>query len=477
MGLFYSLRQNSDAMKKIVLCVIAVVSALTVYSQDMSGQWNGALKVPGAQLRLVFHITATEQGYRATMDSPDQGATGIPVTTTLFEDSVLTLKVANAGIAYRGRLADNTVVGEFKQAGQTFHLNLTKGVPGQGQRLRPQEPTEPSPYRSEDVIFKNTEDTVTLVGTLTMPEKGEDFPAVVLISGSGPQDRNEEITGHKPFLVLADHLTRRGIAVLRYDDRGTAASSGNFGTATTLDFASDVASAVEYLRTREEIDPHKIGLIGHSEGGLIAPIVATETDAISFMVLLASPGVPGGELLLQQQEAMGRASGMPEAALQQAKAVNGHVFKMIAESSDADSLNIALTDYLRQTMQQANDTITTPTPMDDYIRQQVAQLTTPWMRYFIRYSPAPTLQKVTCPVLALNGENDLQVPAQENLTSIGDALEQAGNSSSTLKELPDLNHLFQKSDTGLPAEYATIEQTFSPVALSVITRWVKKQVK
>ena len=464
-------------MKKIALVVFVAMSALTVYSQDMTGQWNGVLEVPGAQLRVVFHITTTDQGYQATMDSPDQGATGIPVTTTHFKDSVLTLKVATAGITYTGKLEHNTVVGEFKQAGQTFRLNLTKGVSGQVQRLRPQEPTEPYPYHSEDVVFKNTQDTVTLVGTLTLPKKGRSFPAVVLISGSGPQNRNEEIMGHKPFLVLADHLTRRGIAVLRFDDRGTAASSGNFATATSLDFASDVVSAVEYLHTRKEIIPQKIGLIGHSEGGLIAPMVATNTDHISFIVLLASPGVRGGELLLQQQEAIGRASGINDASLLQAKSINQRVFKMIAASSDTDSLRAALTAYLRQAMQQAPDTVSTAVNRENFIKQQIEQLTSPWMRYFIRYDPAPTLEKITCPVLALNGENDLQVPAHENLAAIQRALQRGENTNSTVKALPRLNHLFQKSDTGLPAEYATIEQTFSPTALSKITRWIKQQVK
>ena len=465
-------------MKRIATVLMTALSTLTGYSQDISGQWNGVLKVQGIQLRVVFHITSSDSGYQATMDSPNQGAAGIPVTTTHYEDSVLTLEVANAGITYEGKLTSDSIVGNFQQAGQTFPLMLTKGAVEQRQHLRPQEPTQPYSYYSEDVTFKNTQDTITLVGTLTLPKKGGNFPAVVLISGSGPQNRDEEIMGHKPFLVLADHLTRHGIAVLRFDDRGTAASSGNFGVATSLDFASDVEAAVNYLRTRQEIDAKKIGLIGHSEGGLIAPIVATRTDQVSFIVLLASPGVPGGELLLQQQEALGKASGIPDSTRRTSQVINRETFKIIRESSHQDTLKRALANYLRQVMQaHADPGRVVGSDEELFIRQQVNQLTSPWMRYFIQYDPAPTLSKVTCPVLALNGEKDRQVPPQENLRAIREALEEGGNTSSTTEELPNLNHLFQESTTGLPAEYATIKQTFSPVALTKITRWIKQQAK
>jgi len=466
-------------MRKIALILFTTLISLSIYAQDISGKWNGILKVQGIQLRLVFNISQTEKGYCSTMDSPDQGAKGIPVTLINYENQTLKIEVLNAGIQYEGTLnKENVFVGTFKQGGQSFPLNLTKGKVEAEKMIRHQEPTKPYTYYSENVKFENKRDEILLAGTLTLPEKEGNFPAVILISGSGPQNRDEELLGHKPFLVLSDYLTKNGIAVLRFDDRGTAESTGNFATATSLDFAKDVEFAIKYLQTRKEINKNKIGLIGHSEGGIIAPIVAAESKDINFIVLLAGTGIRGDQLLLLQQELVGRASGISDTVLQKAKVINEGAFDIILKSDYNDSLEIELTNYFKQALKDNHES-GKPAGLseEDYIKFLVTQLKSPWMFYFIKYDPAPILEKVNCPVLAINGEKDLQVPATVNLDAIKKALEKGGNKNVTTKKLSNLNHLFQECETGSPGEYATIEQTFSPIALAEILNWILKQVK
>ncbi len=466
-------------MKKTLLILITILTTLSMYGQDITGEWNGILKVQGTQLRLVFNISQAGNAYSATMDSPDQGAFGIPVSSISYESPILKIEIATAGIQYEGSLdKGDTIVGVFKQRGGSFPLGLTKRKVEIEKVIRPQEPTKPYPYYSEDVKFENTKDKIVLAGTLTLPEKGGNFTAVILISGSGPQNRDEELLGHKPFLVLADHLTKNGIAVLRFDDRGTAESTGDFKTATSLDFSGDVESAIKYLKSRKEINKNQIGLIGHSEGGIIAPMVAAESKDINFIVLLAGTGIRGDKLLLLQQELIGKASGISDTDLQEAKVINKGAFDIILNSDNPESLGTELTKYIKQSMNDSPESAKLAgMSEDDHVKLQVNQLTSPWMSYFIRYDPAPILQKVKCPVLAINGVKDLQVPAKVNLKAIKEALEEGGNKKVTTKELPNLNHLFQECETGLPAEYATIEQTFSPIALAEISNWILKQVK
>lgn len=460
-------------MKKIILTILTSLISLSFFGQEIAGQWNGILKVPGAQLRLVFDIQKTANGISTTMDSPDQGAKGIPVSTSSFENSALKITVANLKIEYEGTLGkDNIIVGNFKQAGQSFPMNLSKEKVEKEALIRPQEPAKPYSYYSEDIIFENKKAGINLAGTLTLPKKDGVFPAVILISGSGPQNRNEELLGHKPFLVLSDYLTKNGIAVLRYDDRGVAASKGNFKTATSLDFSTDVEAGIEYLKTRKEINKNKIGLIGHSEGGIIAPMVAGQSKDVAFIVLLAGTGIQGDQLLLLQQQLIGKVSGMSDEELQKNKLSNSKIYDIANKSTSTEQLQTNLTNYIKQ-----NPNTEKPAGMTDeeFLKLQVQQIATPWMHYFIKYNPAPTLEKVKCPVLALNGEKDLQVPPKENLTAIKEALSKGGNKNVTAIELPNLNHLFQECKTGSPQEYATIEQTFSPAALTEILEWIQTQ--
>jgi fermentation-respiration switch protein FrsA (DUF1100 family) len=466
-------------MKIVAILFVLVLSSFQVFSQGITGAWNGILKVQGTQLSLVFNISKTDSGYSATMDSPDQGAKGIPVTTTQFENSVVKLTISSARIEYEGTLSnDNTIInGTFRQAGQSFPLNLSREKHEKEKIIRPQEPTKPYSYYSEDIMFENKKDGITLAGTLTLPQKNGIFPAVVLISGSGPQNRDEELLGHKPFLVLTDYLTNHGIAVLRFDDRGTAKSKGDFKTATTADFAVDVESAVSYLQSRKEINKMKIGLIGHSEGGIIAPMVAAKSRDIQFIVLLAGTGIPGDQLLLLQQELIGKAAGVSYADLQKAKTINKGAFDIVSASTNDEILKADLTAYIKKNLPENSQEYPEGMSQDDAVKIQVSQLTSPWMQYFIRYNPAIILEKVQCPVLAINGEKDLQVPPKVNLKAIKEGLEKGGNKNVLTKELPNLNHLFQECTTGSPNEYATIEQTFSPTALEEISTWIAKQVK
>jgi len=474
-GLLVKQKKNYK-MKKLVIVVIFMMTFYGSFSQDITGQWNGALKVQGTQLRIVFNISKTGSGYTSTMDSPDQGAKGIPVTSTTFENSKLKLEITNLKFEYNGELKGKIIEGSMKQNGMEFPMNLSKETIEKQVFVRPQEPKKPYPYYSEEVTFQNPTANITLAGTLTLPQKEGLFSAVILVTGSGPQNRDEELMGHKPFLVLSDYLTRKGIAVLSYDDRGVGQSKGNFKTAITDDFASDAESAVAYLKTRKEIN--KIGIAGHSEGGIIAPIVATNSKDVSFIVLLAGTGIRGDKLLLLQQELIARASGVGETDIKKTKEINSKVFDMILKSKSDATLKEDLRKYLAENLK-SMPADSKPKGMsdEDFIALQLAQINSPWMLNFIRYDPVNTLEKVKCPVLAVNGDKDLQVPSKVNLPAIEKALKKGGNKKVTIREFPGLNHLFEECKTGLPAEYPLIEQTFSPIVMEEISKWILQQTK
>jgi len=457
-------------MKKTILVIFVIFTNLSTYAQDISGKWNGILKVQGIHLRLVFNIAQTEKGYSSTMDSPDQGAKGIPVTSTSYENSILKLEVSNAGIQYEGMLdKNNTFVGTFKQGGQSFPLVLTKKEIEKEKVIRSQEPTKPFPYYSEDVKFENTKDKIVLAGTLTLPKKNGKFPAVILISGSGPQNRNGELLGHKPFLVLADYLTKNGIAVLRFDDRGTAKSTGNFKNATTFNFVTDVEYAIKYLQTRKEINKNNIGLIGHSEGGIIAPIIASKNKNIDFIVLMAGSTLRGDKLLLLQKYKIETQMEINKQIIETNQQIFAGAYKIILnEKIKQEVLSDTLSKYFTSKYGKALP--------ENQKEALINQLTSPWMINFIRLDPAIYLKKVNCSILAINGDNDLQVPSKENLKIIETIFKNSKNTDVEIKELENLNHLFQESQTGLPNEYGTIEQTISPIVLKIISDWIVERI-
>lgn len=343
---------------------------------------------------------------------------------------------------------------------------------------RPQEPTEPFPYHSEEISFQNRTANITLAGTLTSPTKSGNYPVVILISGQGPHNRDEETYGHKPFLIIADYLTKKGIAVLRFDDRGTGQSSGDFTSATSLDFATDVESAILYLKSRKEIDKNKIGLMGHSEGGLVAPMVTAKSSDVSFLVLLAGMGLSGDKLMLMHEELIERAMGVPEAEIQKSMAFIKEISKLLSKSKDPQFFKDGLKQYAQDNVKSLPTYIKPPDmTKEEYIAAQIDRFSSPYWQFILRYNPATSLEKVTCPVLALNGEKDLQVPPHENLAAISNALKKGNNENVRIKELPNLNHFFQDCQTGSPTEYAAIEQTFSPTALIEISSWIMEQVK
>jgi pimeloyl-ACP methyl ester carboxylesterase len=339
---------------------------------------------------------------------------------------------------------------------------------------RPQDPQKPFPYREEEVTYSGKQPGVRLAGTLTLPKgRKKAFPAVLLVTGSGPQDRNETMLGHRPFLVLADYLTRRGIAVLRVDDRGVGGSYGASGSDTSASYAGDVQAGIEYLATRKDIDPTRIGLLGHSEGGMIAPMVASKSSGVAFVVLMAAPGVKGEDLLEEQAALVAKARGASDEMIAMNREMQKKMFTLVLQGKDY----IATETELRELWGQAKDKMSADDiramgDPDVVARQQIRAVMTPWFRYFLSYDPREALEHTHCPVLAINGELDLQVPARQNLPAIEAALKSGGNPDVTITELPRLNHLFQTAPTGSPAEYAGIDETLSPVALKTMGDWI-----
>jgi pimeloyl-ACP methyl ester carboxylesterase len=454
---------------KLIFRLAFLLGTLVASAQDISGTWKGALKIQGTELPLAFNISESKGTYTTTMDSPNQGAFGVPISKTSFKDNVLTITESKIGMEYTATLTDGVLKGTFKQLGQTFPLDLKKGEK-EVKKAKPQEPKKPYPYTEEEVTFKNeSAGDIKFSGTLTLPKDVSNPPVVILISGSGPQDRNEELLGHKPFLVLADHLTRKGIAVLRYDDRGTAKSEGDFSTATSFDFANDVEAAMKYLQTRTDVDTNKIGLVGHSEGGLIAPIVAARNSKVAFCVLLAGPGVDGIEVLLTQGKRAAELENYPAEDIATSQKASRKIYKICANYKGEESKKEirAIFDDLKANITSARGKAELT---ETAIKQQIQTFTAPWMRTFLGYDPQTSLVKVNCPVLAVNGEKDFQVLPKLNLDGIKKGLQH--NKDVTIKEFKDLNHLFQTSETGAFSEYASIEETFAPVALNFISDWI-----
>jgi len=433
---------------------------------DIDGDWLGTLDTGMGTLRLVLHIINTEDGLTATMDSPDQNAKGIPVTSITRNASLLKFEVKAVGGSYDGKIAADlgTFAGTWSQLGKTWPL-VMKRVKNASEldRRRPQTPVKPYPYREEEVMYKSPAASIELAATLTIPEGKGPFPAVLLMSGSGPHDRDESLMGHKPFLVLADYLTRKGIAVLRADKRGVGKSGGNYSQAVMADFASDADAGVAYLKTRPEVDPHKIGLVGHSEGGVEAPMAAAHNPEVAFVVMMAGMGVPGDQLLPEQMKLIEQAAGKSPEEIQNDLAVQRELLSIAEKDTNQATLEKDVREKL---------TGKVPEPQ---MAMQIKAVSSPWFRGLLIYDPAPTLSQLTCPVLAINGEKDVQVSPDQNLPPIRRALAAGGNKNFEVDELPGLNHLFQTAKTGGIGEYAEIEETMSPVAMEKVASWILKQ--
>jgi hypothetical protein len=444
----------------------------------VTSSWQGILDAGGTKLTIVFKIAKGIDGtLTATLDSPDQGASGIPVSSTVIRGDSIVMDVKAVMGSYEGLIVagDSTIVGTWKQGGMSFPLTLKRST-APPQVLRPQLPQKPYPYTEEEVRYENTQAGIVLAGTLTIPRGDGPFKAVLLISGSGAQDRDESLFGHKPFLVIADYLTRRGIAVLRVDDRGVGGSTGNTLLSTIDDLAGDARAGLRFLKSRKEIDPRTIGLIGHSEGGMIAPLVASQSKDVAFIVMMAGTGLPGGQILQLQTALIMKAAGTPDDIARKVDSLYARICDTIRAEQDSAALAGKLRTVFQSFQHGLTESERQRLGMTDPIADaQVQTLTMPWFRHFIVYDPRPALQKVTCPVLVMNGEKDLQVPPRQNLPEIEKALHAAGNSHITIKEMPGLNHLFQKANTGSPSEYGTIEETISPDVLAFIGDWIEQE--
>ena len=427
-------------------------------------------------IRLAFAVKEADGKLTATLDSPDQGATGLPFPEADLKGGKVRIASKALGVAYAGKLSDDgkAIAGEWTQGGASLPLTMarTDKMPS---LTRPQTPKPPFPYTAEDVKFENAAAKVTLAGTLTLPKGDGPFPAVVLVTGSGPQDRDETLFGHKPFLVLADYLTRRGVAVLRYDDRGVGKSTGKFKGATTADFATDAAAAVAYLHTRKEVDAKRVGVAGHSEGGTIAPTVAADhPEQVAFIVLLAGTGLPGSAVLDRQRADVMAAAGASAETVGLYKRLYAVLNPILLGPGTPQERRAKVVAAAKDEVAKFPEAQRKALGFDKpEVCDEFGKLPTdPWMDAFLRYDPATALKRVKCPVLALNGSLDLQVSADENLPAIEVALKAGHNPPAKFVTLKGLNHLFQPAKTGAVDEYPQIETTYDEGAMKLVADWI-----
>lgn len=431
---------------------------------DFSGYWEGSLAIgPTNSLALGFTITSSGEGtYEALLQIPSQGLRNFKVSSIDQEHNILTIGMEQLQATFTGTYNPETrqIEGTFVQMGQSLPLVLDLGEVKES--TRPQDPIKPYPYISEDIHFPQAPEGFRLAGTITRPEGDGPFPAVVLVTGSGAQNRDEELLGHRPFLVLADALTRSGIVVLRYDDRGFAESEGDASAATSVDFADDAESAVNHLKTLPYVDAGNIGIIGHSEGAIIAPIVAQRNEDLAFLVLMAGSGVDGVAVLEDQTAAILRAQQAPEPYIAQAVEANMAIYAMILDESRS----------LEERKEAVLQTLLTMGLPEDQAKSQLSALFSPWYMTFLALDPSDYLKDLVMPVMILNGTKDTQVSATLHVPAIEQALLGGGNTRYTTKVYEGLNHLFQPAQTGAPEEYGTIETTIDPQVLEDISTWI-----
>lgn len=450
---------------------------LTAQSGFIYGCWGGTLQMGKMRLPIAFSIERDSNGAGpiAYLDVPKQGLRHYRLETTFNADSLLLRVTARAfGMEYSGHCGKDSIRGVFSQNGLNLPLALGRISDSVQVPKRPQTPKPPFPYHSEEVEFYNRKQNVRLSGTLTLPKAGYKGAVAVLVSGSGQQDRDETLFEHKPFLVWADCLTRAGIGVLRYDDRGVGGSTGDVANATSYDFSLDAEAAVRYLRKRGF---STVGIIGHSEGGMIAPMVAARDAKLGFIVLLAAPGIPCDSLLLLQQRAIAQAEGYPENRIESLLQTNRQLYVLLRSDMCETALRDSMLYLFRLSLGSdfPEDAFENPV-QEESVQNQVNMLLTPWFRYFVSYDPASALRKVRCSVLALNGSKDVQVLAEPNMQGIRQALENAGNRNFSLEIIPGLNHLFQQCAECTLAEYAEIEETVNEQALKAVVSWFLSSV-
>jgi uncharacterized protein len=456
----------------IISCLINSLVAQIDKDKTPQGIWLGTLVIPNAaELRMAITISKDQQGkLNAALRIIDQNSGDIPCDQLLYENNTLLIKINHLGIEIEGKLNSEKdyIESEFRQGGGKFPV-LFQHVDEMPVLKRPQEPKRPFPYNEEDVQYVNKKAGIKIAATLTLPHSENLLPAVLLIPGSGQQKRNWEIAGHKPFLVLADYLSRHGIAVLRADDRGCGGSTGNFEHSTSGDFADDAIAGIEYLKSRKEIDPAKIGLIGHSEGGMIAPIAALRSSDIAYIVLMAAPGIGFDEAVIFQVLEQLKLEGVSQEDIELQRSWRRKIYDLFKQNSDSATIANKMTELYSELSEDDIKRLNWPRGRLDY---EIKRSLSPWWHFALSYQPGETLRKLTCPVLAVNGEKDMQVSPARNLSAIKEALTSGGNQNFVVKEMPGLNHLFQTAETGSEYEYGKIEETMSADVLSLLTNWI-----
>lgn len=470
--------------RQLHIIVITLILSIPATSQqpDYSGTWVGTLSV-GVDLRIVFHISGDNKGnYHSSADSPDQSVYGLKCDTTYVSNNELTIEMKDLFASFKGKLVnDSTIEGQFSQTA-SIPLILKK-TDKLEVRKRPQTPKPPFPYKTEDVFYTNKNQSAKLAATITIPEGKGPFPAVLLITGSGPQDRDETIMDHKLFAVLADHLTRNGYIVLRADDRGIGKSTGEFAKATSEDFARDAEAGINYLLSRTEADKNKIGLLGHSEGGLIAPIVAGEQKEIAFIILLAAPGVKITELMAEQNVAVARSGGISEQAAAAIRPLFMSVVETMLKTKDQvqafKNVNAVIEEWAGKQSPEVLKELEFDVKENrtNYVGTILKEFNTPWFRYFISFDPTRYLENLHVKVLALNGDRDIQVVSSQNIPALEAALKKSKSKQYDIMIMPGLNHLFQECKACTANEYGQLEQTVSPAVLTTITAWLDKNIK
>ncbi|HEX2869357.1 MAG TPA: alpha/beta fold hydrolase [Ignavibacteriales bacterium] len=465
-------------MKNYYFIMISLFMAAfnSLYAQNpIAGHWEGTLQISAMKLNITVNFEDKTDSLKGTIDILQQNAIGLELSNIKFENPKVHFELANAAMPSRlakfdGQLKDSLIEGEFQQLTYkgTFSLKKTALVKTK---------EEPVPYKQEDITYKNG--NITFAGTLTIPPSEGKHPAVVLITGSGAQNRDEEIFGFKPFKIIADRLTRKGFAVLRVDDRGVGGSSGGGTNPTTEDFAEDIKAGVDFLKTRHEINPSQIGLCGHSEGGVIAPMLASQYKDIAFIVLISGTGVPGDSVILSQLQAILKASGMGNEEIEKKLTLQRQILSAVKSGQGWDAVKARWRQDFEDYFSKMSDEQKKQIPdKEAYIKQtiegQLAQLQSRWYKFFVEYNPAVALEKVKCPVLMFFGGKDLQVIESVNKDAMVKALENGGNKNFTVKEFPDANHLYQKANTGAPSEYFTLKKEFVPGFLDTMTDWLKK---
>jgi uncharacterized protein len=454
--------------------LVFVLSLFPVFSQNLEGKWVGELDVMNQKLKMILTLDKTGDEWEGKLDIPQQGAIGLKASKTLFDGLMLFFEINQFNIAYEGVVAGDIINGTFQQNGIKIPLDFKKSNEESLGLKRPQHPKAPFPYIQEEVSFLNNETNLFLHGTLTKPSSDGIFPTVVLVGGSGPSDRNNQVLGHEPFLVLADHLTKNGIMVLRFDERGVGKSEGDFKSATYSDLVKDVHAALEYLNQHPNSNKEKVGVIGHSEGGMIAYQISSESQIPTFLVSLAGPVVPIVDLMAKQTEDVYRSAGMPKDFVEKQVKLNTSVYHLFKTSQNENEISLGLNGIITEFLEGEGLSGTILTKQKEDLIKAYSSAVNPWFLEFIKLNPELVISKIKIPIFAAFGGKDTQVNASQNGNRLV-ALMADQPSLLTLKIYPELNHLFQTASTGSVNEYAQIEETFNVQVLEDIVQFILKR--